>query len=468
MSYPMTDAADIKNETTTVVISEIYNKFIGDDKRTALVRKNILLSLFVKGWSAIVVFLMVPLTLHCLGTYQNGIWLTISSLLVWIDNLDIGMGNGLRNSLASSVAKGNMREAREAVSSTFAMLVAIILPVCLLLCLLVDNTDIYNFLNVDKTLIPNLANTILVCLVFVCGSFVFKFVGNVYLGLQLPAVNNMLQAIGQTIALVLTYIVYASGSHSLFYIAASNTVAPLLAYLLSYPYTFCVKYKELRPSFRFVRKGMIKSLMSTGVIFFVIQISGALLFMSSNVLISRLFSPEYVTPYQIAYRYFYIPLLLFMIICTPFWSATTDAYARGDMAWIEESGRKLNKIVAVIVLGMVVMVLISRPFYNVWVGANTDIPFGITVMMAIYNSITITSLRYSLVLNGLGALRIQLITTLTAAVVFIPLSIFAVSLTNSLIGFMTVLCIVNTPGLILNNIQYNRIINKTAKGIWRV
>lgn len=450
-----------------MLISDIYHRLIGDNKRTALVRKNILLSFLVKGWSALIVFLMVPLTLHCLGVYKNGIWLTISSLLIWIDNLDIGLGNGLRNSLATYVAKGNIRKAHEAVSSTFAMLIAIIVPVCLLLCLIVDNTDVYSFLNVDKSLVADLVDVVLVCLIFVCGTFVFKFVGNVYLGLQLPAVNNMLQSLGQTLALSLTCIVYLIGSQSLFLIGVANTVAPLLIYLLSYPYTFYVKYKEIRPSFRFVKKSMIKTLMSMGMVFFFIQISGALLFMSSNILISRLFSPECVTPYQIAYRYFYIPLLLFIIICTPYWSATTDAYARGDMPWIKQSGRKLNQTVAVIILCMIIMVIISKSFYSVWVGMDVYVPFSVTVMMAIYDAITIASLRYSYVLNGLGALRIQLVTTVAAALSFIPLAVVVVNVTESVIGFMAVLCIVNVPGLILNKIQYNRIINKTAKGIWR-
>ena len=52
--------------------------------RTGLIKKNILASFFVKGWLIVVQLLMVPLTLHCLGVYENGIWLTISSMLVWI------------------------------------------------------------------------------------------------------------------------------------------------------------------------------------------------------------------------------------------------------------------------------------------------------------------------------------------------------------------------------------------------
>ena len=53
-------------------------------RRTSLLIKNVLLSFFIKGWSALVVLVMVPLTLQCLGNYKNGVWLTISSMLVWI------------------------------------------------------------------------------------------------------------------------------------------------------------------------------------------------------------------------------------------------------------------------------------------------------------------------------------------------------------------------------------------------
>ena len=50
------------------------------EQRTNLLIKNVFFSFFIKGWSAVVVLLMVPLTLECLGSYQNGVWLTISRL----------------------------------------------------------------------------------------------------------------------------------------------------------------------------------------------------------------------------------------------------------------------------------------------------------------------------------------------------------------------------------------------------
>ena len=115
--------------------------------RSSLLKKNIFASFVIKGWSAIIVLLLVPATLHCLGEYKNGIWLTISSLLLWIDNMDIGLGNGLRNKIAEYMAQGESERIRSLVSSTFAMLSCIIIPVMLVLLLLIMAGDPYQFFN---------------------------------------------------------------------------------------------------------------------------------------------------------------------------------------------------------------------------------------------------------------------------------------------------------------------------------
>ena len=212
-----------------------------NSKRSSLLQKNILASFIIKGWSAVIVLLMVPATLHCLGEYKNGIWLTISSLLLWIDNMDIGLGNGLRNKIAEYMAHGERERTRSLVSSTFAMLSCIIIPVMLVLLLLIAVGDPYQVFNAAPAKVPHLDQVLMVTVILVCTSFVFKLIGNFYMGLQLPAVSNLLIALGQTLALIGTYIVLWSGSHSLMLIALVNTVSPLLVYLLAYPYTFFYK-----------------------------------------------------------------------------------------------------------------------------------------------------------------------------------------------------------------------------------
>lgn len=449
-----------------MIKTKIDSLFKSNNKRTGLIKKNIFASFFIKGWLIVVQLLMVPLTLHCLGVYENGIWLTISSMLVWIDNLDVGLGNGLRNKLAEYIAKDDYESARRSVSSTLFMLIAFIVPVSIIINLWIWNADTYAFFNVDAHVVGNL-NKILSCsAIFVCSTFIFKFIGNFYMGLQMPAVNNLLGCLGQTLALIGTVIVYLSNTHSLFYIAIANTMAPLLVYLISYPITFCKRYPRLRPSLKYVDTKSAISLFKMGIKFFVLQISGVVLFMTTNILISRYYTPEMVTPYQIAYRYFSVVQLLFFIICVPYWSATTDAYSKRDFAWIKAAGRSLDRIIMCIMLVAIIMIVASKWVYQIWIGDASIVSLEMTIMVAVYVMILTLSMRYSYILNGFGTLKLQLITTVIAAVCYIPLAIFFCKGSDNVLYLLAVMSAVNLPGLVINAWQYHKIIKGTAKGIW--
>ena len=442
------------------------NKKAISQQRSSLLQKNIIASFLIKGWSAIIVLLMVPATLHCLGEYKNGIWLTISSMLIWIDNMDIGLGNGLRNKVAEYVARGEHERTRSLISSTFAMLTCIIIPVLLVLLLLILIGDPYQLFNASPSRVSHLDQVLMVTVTLVCTSFIFKLIGNFYMGLQLPAVSNLLIALGQTLALAGTYLVLWSGSHSLMHIALVNTAAPLLVYLLAFPYTFLYKYPQLRPSFGLINLQEAKAVINMGVQFFIMQISGVILFMTSNLLISNLFSPEMVTPYQITYRYFSILLVIFTVVCMPFWNATTDAYQRNDMEWIRNATRKLRLMTIGFLVCLGVMILLSDTIYAVWIDRQTIIDIKMSIVMAAYIFILIYSMRYSYFINGIGKLRLQLIFTTAAAVLFIPLAYLTTLWTHDIIWFMVVMCLVNIPGLIVNRIQFSKLINGKAKGIW--
>jgi O-antigen/teichoic acid export membrane protein len=442
------------------------NKNSISNHRSSLLQKNILASFLIKGWSAAIVLLLVPATLNCLGEYKNGIWLTISSLLLWIDNMDIGLGNGLRNKIAEYMAHGECERTRSLISSTFAMLTCIIFPVLLILLLLIAISDSYMVFNADPSKVDHLDQVLMVTVTLVCTSFIFKLIGNFYMGMQLPAVSNLLIALGQTVALVGTYFVLYSGSHSMMLIALVNTAAPLLVYMLAYPYTFFYKYPHLRPSFKLINFKEARAVINMGVQFFIMQISSVILFMTSNLLISKLFTPALVTPYQITYRYFSLMLVAFTVICMPFWNATTDAYERGDIQWIRNATRKLRLMIIGIMACMVMMVLLSPWVYSVWIGNKVSIDIRMSIVMATYIFILIYSMRYSYFINGIGKLRLQLIFTTVAAILFIPLAYLTTQCTHSIVWFMIVMCLVNIPGLIVNRIQFYKLINGKANGIW--
>ena len=450
----------------------LYRELFKTDSRTALVRKNILLSFLAKGWSGIVVLLLVPITLRCLGEYSNGVWITISTMLVWIDTMDIGLGNGLRNQLAVCMAHDHRQEARNIVSSTFFMLILIIIPIMTLLLAVVYLIDLYGFLNVSPRLVPDLTKATFSAIILLSGTFVFKFIGNVYMGLQMPAINNILVAGGQTLTLLATYVAFYTGHTSLFHIAVINTLFPLLVWVSSYIPTFFYKYSWLGPHPKYFDWQTVKAVLSESIKFFVLQIAGLVLFMSTSLLISRWFSPAEVTPYNIAYRYFYILMLFSTIVCMPYWNATTDAYERHDVLWIKKSSRKLNFVMVGIAITTLLFIAVSQPVYDVWINQwqhnNIKIPLSITVIMGVYQFILILSMRYSYFLNGVSALRLQLLFTVGAAICFIPLAWMAKELTGKIEFLLLAMCLVNLPGLFINIIQFNKILAGQANGFWRI
>lgn len=52
-----------------------------DDERSVRVNRNILNSVFIKGASILINFILVPVSLDFTNTEDYGIWLTISSLI---------------------------------------------------------------------------------------------------------------------------------------------------------------------------------------------------------------------------------------------------------------------------------------------------------------------------------------------------------------------------------------------------
>lgn len=418
--------------------------------RTTLILKNVGFSFIIKGWSAIVALLLVPITLKCLGNFNNGVWLTISSLLIWIDNMDIGLGNGLRNRLAENIAKGNEVRGREIVSSTFFMLIFIIVPTVIALTCIVYFTDIYSFLNVLPSQIPNLRGTIATAILLVGATFIFKIIGNFYFALQLPAISYFLVSFGQTLSLILTYIAYYTNEHSFLSIVVINTCAPLIVYLLAYPYTFIHKYPQYRPSLKYFNKGIVKDVTLLGFKFFFIQIASAVVFLSSNILISKLFTPMLVTPFQISYRYLNMLLTLFLIISTPLWSATTDAYQRKDYTWLNNTYKRMNYTLLIFFFILLAMVLCSNFIYKLWIGNMIVIPVSLTITTAIYVYEIIVSTNFSNFLNGMGILKYQMICTVFAAIAYIPLAYLFSRIHQDIISIVWVMIIINFPGLIAN------------------
>ncbi len=443
----------------------LRTRLFGGDRRTALIKKNIAGSMAIKVWSCVVQLWIVPMTLGCLTQYEYGIWLTLNAILMGIDAIDVGLGNGLRNKLAEALATNNRLQARRYVSTTFVMLITVIVPVILLVIALIAVVDCHRLLNVDPTLVPNLRLVLTLAFALMGSAFIFKFIGNMYMGLQLPVANNLLVVAGQTLALAIIWLLMRSNCGTLATVVAAYTGAPLLVYLLAWPITFCGRYRYLAPSLHMVTPSAFSELFSMGVKFFLIQVAGMMLLWASNLIIQTQISPEAVTPYQLTYRYFSLLFVVFSIIVQPLWSATTDAYARGDWHWIHHTLRRMHLLLLLCAAGAVLMIPLQPLFFHFWVDDQVAVPLSLSMLCALYIWLQAFSNAYSYILMGIGKIRLITLVNILGLCLFLPLE-WMVCRWWASEGVLLTLCLSTIVYGLLNRAQLHKISQGTASGIW--
>ena len=424
-------------------------------QRTKNISKHVMLSALYKGGSILTSFLLVPLTINFLDTTNYGIWLVITSFVSWFSFFDIGLGHGLRNKFAEAKANNNMQLARAYISSAY-FLIAII-SISLFVLFFIANYFIpwTKVFNTNISLSHNLS----IIMLFVFGSFsinfVVKLISTIYTADQRPSMQGLIGLISSVISLVAIYLLTQYSSSSLLNFAIIFSSIPVLVLIAFNFYSFNNKYKDLKPSFKLFKRKYIKDIMGLGLKFFVIQIAAVILYSTDNFIITQLFGPVEVTPYNIAFKYFSIITMAFAIIATPFWSAITDAFIKKDFLWIKKSINNLLKIALVFSIFAVIMVLGSDWFYNIWIGNKVLIPKLLTIFMAIYVITSVLTQPFVFYMNGTGNINIQLVLGAFGAIINIPLSIyFAKYLNMGIEGVILATVVCNVLGLIVYPLYY--------------
>jgi len=452
------------------ILSRVTNQFKSfftkGHERTLRAKKNIVFSFVLKVVDIGTGLLIVPLVLNYLDETRYGIWLTLYSLVMWFDFFDVGLGHGLRNKLSESKAKGNKELSRKYVSTTYAGLVIISVGFFVLFLIVNNFLDWSVILNTDE--VPKAELNLLAIIVF--GFFalrlVLKLVLSVLLANQLPALRDLIQTSGKVINLILIYILLKTTKDSLLYLGITYSVSPVFILFIFSIILFTKKYKSIAPNIKWIDFNLFSDLFKLGAKFFIIQIAAVILYSTDNMIITQLFSPADVTPYQIAHRYFGIMMMGFAIVVTPFWSAITEAYTKGEIGWIKRSVKKLVQLWGVIMLVIVLMLLISGKVYHIWIGDKVLIPFALSAAWALFIAIQSLNMIFVQFINGTGKIKLQMVFGILSAIINIPLSILLARNFNlGTMGVILATIITQLSGLGIFIIQYSKIINNTAKGI---
>ena len=449
-----------------IFFKNIYERlFNSGHARSNRAKKNVAVAFVCKGGSIGVSLLMVPMTLSYLTKTEYGIWLTMSTIISWFTFFDIGLANGLRNRLGEAMARNDTVLARTYVSTAFGMLglVTLIIGVCLFISNGFINWS--SVFNTNPEMSRELGIIMLFLGVFFCINFILQIANIVLATMQRTAINDIVALVGSVLSLGGMWVLIQSTSSSLKNAIFVFSGIPVIVSALLFPYVFGVKYKFLMPSIKFFKKKRMHDVLGVGFQFFIIQLSVLVMFSTTNVIITQLFSPEDVVPYNISFKYFSVITMLFNLAMAPLWSAYTEAFVRGDFGWIKHSLKKGMILWGGAVLMVVIMVCVAGVVYKVWTKGIVDVPFAITLSVAFYTVVATWSNIFAIMRNGVGKIRLSLYNCMVTMVVFIPLAVF-LGKQLGVFGVPLAMCIISLPGAIMNPIQCWKLANQTATGIW--
>lgn len=449
------------------LIAQVKHRLNRGNVRTVKAVRNIVLSFLYKGVNIAAGLLLVRYALAYLDPARYGIWLTLSSIILWFNFFDVGLGHGMRNKLAASVAMDQKEIGTRYVSTAYGVL-AMIATIFFCVFLLVNHFLNWNFL-LNTSDVPGPELSALALLVFGSFSFrlVFRLITSVALALQSPSVRDGIESVSRVMNLGLLILLYHTTKGSLLYLGVVYSITPLIVMVAFSVYLYGGPYRQVAPRIKYFDWSLAGSIMGLGSRFFVLQISAVILFTTDNFIIAHLFSPTEVTPYHIAHRYFGVAAMGFSIIVAPFWSATTDAYVKNEYGWLRQAVKRLLFLWGAFIVLILTMLFLSERMYSVWIGNMVTIPFALSIVWAVYTAQQTVHAIFVRFINGVGKIRVQMIHAVASALVNIPLSIYlAKNLGFGVVGVIAATTITQLSGLCLMIIQYNKVINRKAYGIW--
>ncbi|WPV02342.1 oligosaccharide flippase family protein [Mucilaginibacter sp. cycad4] len=447
------------------IAQKLNGFFINGHERTLKAKKNVFLSLILKGITIAISLVMIPLTISYVNATQYGIWLTLSSIVGWFNFFDIGLGHGLKNKLAEANALGNIVNSRTYISTTYVIITIIVSVVFVLFFIANFFIDWGKVLN--SAIVPPTELNTIVIIIFAsfCVQLILQILSSVLTALHAIAKISVINAIGQLGCLISIYILTKRTEGSLLNLVMALTLIPIVVQVIATIYYFNVRYVELKPSLKLVDFKFAKSLLSLGGAFFFVQIGGLLLFQTDNIVVTQLFGPHEVTIFNISYKLFSIINLIFTIIMNPFWPAFTDAYAKNDTDWIKSVFKKMYKYFFGLSIIAFILLLVSPFVFKIWLGKNIAVPFPLSLTMTVYVICICWMTIPCFLVNGIGKIRLQIYLYIISSAINIPLAILwgkwfgliGVTISNILVLIMM---------SIVLSIQCKKILNNNAYGIW--
>lgn len=445
--------------------TEIIQKFRQLSAKDRILFQNVLGAFAVKGLSLVVSLFTLPAYMRFFQD-QNvlGVWYTVLSVLSWVLNFDLGVGNGLRNKLALALAVNNQERARQVISSAYFMIGGLVLVLTAAGLTLIPLADWNSFFNVETALIPaeTLVQVVRYAFVGITLRFFLRLVSSILYALQKSAVNNAISLITSVLQLAFVLLApVAAPAQSLKLFSLGYVFCANLPLVVATVLVFWGPLKDCRPSRRWVTASCAKGVLSLGGMFFFCQVFYMIIANTNEFFITQYTDPANVVEYQIYNKLFTLAGTLFMLGLTPVWSAVSRAVAEGDFLWLRRINRQLFWMTVAAAAAEFAILPFLQILVNLWLGAEAiTIRYSYAFIFALFGTGMVAQTTVSTIANGMGRIKLQMLCYGVGVAVKVAVIDLGCRWTGEWIVVVLANALVMLPYCVLQQVELNRYIRR--------
>lgn len=380
--------------------------------------KSMFANLTIKGFSLILSYIYTPLLLTYLGSEKYGLWATVLSVTVWINHCDIGIGGGLRNILTQEITKNKLEEAKKSVSTAYAVLSILSFSIWLILTIV---TLTFGWKNIYNTQI-DIDMAMVISYSFICINFILALVNVVLYALQISEQIAFVNLLGGIINIVGTLVLTRTANANLIYVAIVYGLSLSLPLAVN-NFRIFSKFRWSIPSIAYFDSRKVKPLVSLGIIFFIMQLGGLMMFSTDNIIISRLFGSSEVTTAEISSKLLGLVKGFYVAMVIPVWGRTAKAITTKDFGWLRKMYTQLMAFLLLFGGMLVILFFFFQPITKLWLGQELYYDTGMLIVIAAGTYAEMINSSFSNMLNGLGKIKVQMCFAIFQVIINIPLSI---------------------------------------------
>ena len=398
---------------------------VGRDPRLSRIFHGSASALLSRGFALLMSAVSLPLTVRYLGPERYGIWVTVSTTVVMMSVLDLGIANSLTNLISRAYAGDDKLAAQRSYASAFWVSSGASAVFGMIAWAFWKKVPWQLLFHVSRASLAREAEVcVAIAIAFFLLSLPLNLVNRVLSGYQQTQVTNYASLLNSVLGLMAILLVI--GMHgSLVDLMVAYSAMMLVGTLGLNVWVLFWNKRWMVPVPQAIHRSTVRELLGSGTGYLLLQLSALVVFNSDNLVIGHYLSAADVTPYSVTWRLVGYAAVLQTALSPALWPAYSEAYARGDYGWVRKTFWRSGRVaLGVTVAATLVLTLFGRPLIRWYVGPAA-VPSEILIIAICGWTVLSTGMEVeSCLLCALDRVKLQSALSLVAAVVNITLSIY--------------------------------------------